>query len=187
VTRFAGRLLDRLQSRRAFRRVARRVVTFETRVATAEEHRRFALQRRPDQRVGPLVASQTEIVAVARGRLVGHVILSRQPESHPRWPGVWAMDMWVFPHWRGSGAGEALFAAALGVAARDGARELFVAVDATNRRSLTLHRKLGAEEVAVEWPTLPADGRTRLVLRRAIDPGREAPGGPAARPGPVAG
>jgi putative acetyltransferase len=82
-----------------------------------------------------------EIVAVAEGRVIGHLGVSR--ESGPITAHVASLGMAVAPEWRGRGVGSALVAEAFRWARWAGIEKLALSVYPDNEGALALYRRFG--------------------------------------------
>ena len=88
-----------------------------------------------------------EIVAVADGRVVGHLGVSR--ETHPVARHVASLGMAVAKRWRGRGVGSALMSEVVRWGRWAGVEKLSLSVYPHNDAALSLYRKFGFEEEGV--------------------------------------
>jgi putative acetyltransferase len=87
---------------------------------------------------------RAEIVAVADGRVVGHLSVAR--EEGPVTAHVASLGMAVAPEWRGRGVGAALLAEAFGWARWAGVEKLALSVYPGNEAARGLYRMFGFTE-----------------------------------------
>lgn len=86
----------------------------------------------------------TNLVAVRHGKIIGFVQLVRHPPSHAPYIGHWLFSLYVLhPVYRGIGVGETLTRALLDIAQKEGAPEVHLVVNETNRPAISLYQKLG--------------------------------------------
>lgn len=149
----AGYGLRFLQSRNAYRAVARRLVrgvpvTRATPSDLASVHYKLSPGNSPPpSSANPAV---TNLVAKRRGRVIGFVQLVRHPPSHAPFIGYWLFSLCVFDLMnRGSGVGEALTRAVLELARDEGSGEVFLVVGGANRPAVSLYQKMGFEVISL--------------------------------------
>ena len=87
---------------------------------------------------------RADIVAVADGRVVGHLTISR--EDRPVIRHVATLGMAVAADWRGRGVGSALLAEALRWAEEFGVEKVELSVFPHNEPAIALYRKFGFKE-----------------------------------------
>ena len=125
----------------------------------------------------------TDLVARRGTRVLGFVQLVRHPEAHFPWVEHWLFSLVVWTQHRGAGIGEALTRNVIERARAQGAAELLLVVDEANAPAISLYRKLGFADVAMESlePMLAPERkelrRRRIVMRFAISPGNATDGG----------
>jgi len=92
----------------------------------------------------PWTLDQVHLVAVDRGRVIGHVGVAR--EEQPVTRHVASLGMAVSPEWRGRGVGSALMAAVIEWARSVGVEKLALSVYPDNGPAIALYRKFGFVE-----------------------------------------
>lgn len=168
----AGRGLLCLQSRPAYRAAGRRLVR-GVRVVEASQSELARVQsrlnpeeNRPPTPPGPGV---TPLVAVLNGHLLGFVELVRHPPSHAPYIGHWLFGLHLLhPAYRGLGIGESLVRAALELAGREGAGEVFLVVNETNFPAIGLYGKLGFRQRPLPGLEEILEDEARVNGRRRI-------------------
>ncbi|HXF73643.1 MAG TPA: diaminopimelate decarboxylase, partial [Actinomycetota bacterium] len=120
-----------------------RVVAAEGRYIRSEEprHDEGEVRRRFRRSWGD---DRAQVVAVADGRVVGHLDVER--ERHPVTRHVATLGMLVLPAWRGRGVGAALLAEAFRWAREVGVEKLSLTVYPGNRAAIRLYRRFGFVE-----------------------------------------
>lgn len=113
----------------------RYVRTEEIRHPLRAYRKRFRRSWHPDQ---------AQIVAIADGRIVGHLAIVR--EEHPVTSHVASLGLAVEAGWRGRGVGTALMEAALRWAREFGIEKVVLSVYPSNERAIALYRKFGFTE-----------------------------------------
>jgi RimJ/RimL family protein N-acetyltransferase len=92
----------------------------------------------------PWTPDQASIVAVAGGRVIGHLTVSREESAATRH--VASLGMVVAADWRGRGVGSALLVEAIRWAGEVGVEKLALSVYPHNEPALALYRKFGFVE-----------------------------------------
>lgn len=111
----------------------------------------------------------TRLVAVRHERVIGFVELVRHPPEHAPFVGFWLFSLYVLdPLYRGSGIGEALACHAIGLARREGAKELWLVVGETNCPAINLYRKLGFERAVAKGLEERYEDTAKLTGSRSI-------------------
>ncbi|HJP65918.1 MAG TPA: GNAT family N-acetyltransferase [Actinomycetota bacterium] len=107
-------------------------------------------------------ADEASIVAVAEGRVIGHLGISR--EEHPTNRHVASLGMMVASPWRGRGVGSALMAEAIRWARDVGVEKVALSVYPDNEAGRALYRKFGF----VEEGRLSGHSKKRIGYRDEI-------------------
>jgi ribosomal protein S18 acetylase RimI-like enzyme len=185
-------VLQRLQNRRAYRALGRRLLSSSVEYVVGEVGPPAAQSSSPEGDAPPAAQSSSRaagqasdaqsvgsasVAAHLAGRAVGHLHLRSAPEDD--WlPGFWIFDVEVVPRARGLGIGQGLMETALRAAGSQGATAVSLFVFADNHRAIAMFRKLGFHVVErpAQQPMLRQEeergGRPRLVMSRPIDPAR---------------
>jgi RimJ/RimL family protein N-acetyltransferase len=127
------------------------------------------------------------LVAVAAGRIIGHLGAIREDQETTRH--VATLGMAVSDEWRGRGVGSALLAAALDWARRVGVEKMALTVFPDNDRAIALYRKFGfVEEGRLSGHSKKSIGyRDEVIMGRWLIPPpmavpHQEPWGPAEPP-----
>jgi len=149
----AGHGLLFLQSRAIFRAAGRRLVRGIT-ITGASPSDLAYVQSRLDPgspySPEPPNPAATNLVAIRHGQIVGFVQLVRHPTSHAPYTGHWLFSLYVLhPLYRGTGIGEILTRALLDIARQEGAPEVYLVVNETNRPAICLYQKLGFQHTTL--------------------------------------
>ncbi len=92
---------------------------------------------------------RTFIFVLIGNRYAGFARLDRY-ENRPEFgKGVWLMDCWIRPVFRGLGAGERLIDRVIGHARETGSGEVSLFVFRDNQRAISFYRKLGFKEIEI--------------------------------------
>ncbi len=149
----AGHSLRFLQSRAMVRAAGRRLV-HGIKVTEASPSDLASVQSKLDPSTSyspaPLDPAVTNLVAVRYGKIVGFVQLVRHPPSHAPYIGYWLFSLYILnPLYRGTGIGEILTRSLLAIGRREGAPEVYLVVNETNRPAILLYQKLGFQNITL--------------------------------------
>lgn len=120
--------------------------------------------------------NSVHVIALCLERIIGHVVVTRNPDDQSRFPGLWLFALNVWLPFRGLGIAERLVETAASLAPKCDADRLYLRVAAYNVPALALYRKLGFEPAEVSGHTEILDrllrerGRREIILSRPLSP-----------------
>jgi len=197
LKRVASLLLCCLQRLRFYRSLARKLIRKQVRyrVAGAEDaydcsrfygHSRFpelgnVVEPFADQLRG-LEGHGYALIASARGRIAGAVVIRQFPESTAFYQDWWLFGLLVRTRYRGAGIGEGLVRMALQKAASEGGTKMNLTVLEQNRAAINLYRKMGFQQTSIatqDGPLnedLPRGDHQRIIMSSTLGTGEQLVG-----------